>query len=683
MLLEPPPKGLGIPVITILLEGGTDALYEVRDNLMHGQPCVVIAGSGRSADILAYAYKNTERDPVSGNYCIKEGHIRHMEELMHDCFADRLSGKLGKMRGKEFINWIMDCIRYSDLISVFDINRDENLDKTILSALLLGKDLTVQSQMYLSMIWNRVDIAEEKIFKNRSFTLKETDLYEVMNHSLILDRLDFVELLIMNGFSMYKFLTVKRLRELYNDGVVRHPHLLVQIKRRVGPCDYIYLNTIHKLLTFFMKTHTYSLYEMDKPPTKEAIQDVIENSLKKFDHPFFELFIWAVLCNRGSLREYFWSKSGSPLVASLFASTFYGVLIQLYKLSDTKEIRCLKESYMNKANSMMEIAYAKDLEKSLSLVEKTSERFNGKTLIQLSYTGNLKSFIANQPCQRVIRSTWQRGFWKMDTWAILLTIFIPIFVMHPTFIYTPFFGNQNEVRIWQRILRFYKAPIVKYTCNVISYVLFLLLYTSVALFNFEWKFQVAEIILYLWLLILILDEFIELFSQPYCGLVQKFKGHMSNVWNRFDLLICFVATLGFVLKNFQTTFPVSRVLFALNCSLLYCRLFRVYHASWTLGPKLVVFHRMISEIVTFMMLLIVFILGYGAASQALLNPHREFIISDMPQMISNIVYLPYWQMYGELNLESIVNENKTVCYEEDFCEDFTAYNHVTVFFLAI
>ena len=52
-LLEPPPKGLGIPVITILLEGGTDALYEVRDNLMHGQPCVLIAGSGCSADILA------------------------------------------------------------------------------------------------------------------------------------------------------------------------------------------------------------------------------------------------------------------------------------------------------------------------------------------------------------------------------------------------------------------------------------------------------------------------------------------------------------------------------------------------------------------------------------------------------------------------------------------------------
>ena len=40
-------------------------------------------------------------------------------------------------------------------------------------------------------------------------------------------------------------------------------------------------------------------------------------------------------------------------------------------------------------------------------------------------------------------------------------------------------------------------------------------------------------------------------------------------------------------------------------------------------------------------------------------------------------------MYGELNLESIVHENKTVCYENAFCEDFTVYNHITIPLLAV
>ena len=77
------------------------------------------------------------------------------------------------------MNWISECIYYSDLIIVFDINHEENLDKKILSALLLGKDLTIQSKMYLSMVWNRVDIAVEKIFKDNHFSFNESDLYEV------------------------------------------------------------------------------------------------------------------------------------------------------------------------------------------------------------------------------------------------------------------------------------------------------------------------------------------------------------------------------------------------------------------------------------------------------------------------------------------------------------------------
>ena len=63
-LMQPAPKGLGVPVITLLLEGGSDAINEVRDNLASGQPCVIVDGSGRAADILSYAYKNAVKKKV-------------------------------------------------------------------------------------------------------------------------------------------------------------------------------------------------------------------------------------------------------------------------------------------------------------------------------------------------------------------------------------------------------------------------------------------------------------------------------------------------------------------------------------------------------------------------------------------------------------------------------------------
>ena len=67
---------------------------------------------------------------------------------------------------------------------------------------------------------------------------------------------------------------------------------------------------------------------------------------------------------------------------------------------------------------------------------------------------------------------------------------------------------------------------------------------------------------------------------------------------------------GFVLKNWEETFGVSRVMFAINLFLLYMRILRMYHASLALGPKLVIMQRMLPEIASFLFLLIIFILGY-------------------------------------------------------------------------
>ena len=48
--------------MTLLLEGGKDAIRIVKERLKSGIACVVIEGSGRAADIIAYAYKNAMKN---------------------------------------------------------------------------------------------------------------------------------------------------------------------------------------------------------------------------------------------------------------------------------------------------------------------------------------------------------------------------------------------------------------------------------------------------------------------------------------------------------------------------------------------------------------------------------------------------------------------------------------------
>lgn len=51
---------MGVPVVTVVLEGGEDALKAVKESVKHGIPAVVVEGTRRAADILAFAHHNCE-----------------------------------------------------------------------------------------------------------------------------------------------------------------------------------------------------------------------------------------------------------------------------------------------------------------------------------------------------------------------------------------------------------------------------------------------------------------------------------------------------------------------------------------------------------------------------------------------------------------------------------------------
>lgn len=50
--------GLGIPVILVCVEGGFDAIIDCNHSIKANIPLVVCEGTGRAADIVAYAYNN-------------------------------------------------------------------------------------------------------------------------------------------------------------------------------------------------------------------------------------------------------------------------------------------------------------------------------------------------------------------------------------------------------------------------------------------------------------------------------------------------------------------------------------------------------------------------------------------------------------------------------------------------
>lgn len=74
-----------------------------------------------------------------------------------------------------------------------------------------GKKISAKNERVLSI----AKAAETFYYFSLTFS-KVNSLEQAMMDALVLDRVDFVKLLIENGVNMQRFLTIPRLEELYN-----------------------------------------------------------------------------------------------------------------------------------------------------------------------------------------------------------------------------------------------------------------------------------------------------------------------------------------------------------------------------------------------------------------------------------------------------------------------------------
>ncbi|XP_054858149.1 transient receptor potential cation channel subfamily M member 7 [Eublepharis macularius] len=200
--------GQGVPVVALIFEGGPNVILTVLEYLQESPPVpvVVCEGTGRAADILAYVHKQTEE---GGS--IPDGAEPEIISTIKKTF------NFGQSEAVHLFQTLLECMKKKELITVFHIGSDEHqdIDVAILTALLKGTNASAFDQLVLTLAWDRVDIAKNHVFVYGQQWLVGS-LEQAMLDALVMDRVAFVKLLIENGVSMHKFLTIPRLEELYN-----------------------------------------------------------------------------------------------------------------------------------------------------------------------------------------------------------------------------------------------------------------------------------------------------------------------------------------------------------------------------------------------------------------------------------------------------------------------------------
>ncbi|KAM4876665.1 transient receptor potential cation channel subfamily M member 3 isoform 1-T1 [Thomomys bottae] len=454
-LLDPIGIGQGVPVVALIVEGGPNVISIVLEYLRDTPPVPVVVcdGSGRASDILAFGHKYSE-----------EG------GLINESLRDQLLVTIQKTftytrtQAQHLFIILMECMKKKELITVFRMGSEghQDIDLAILTALLKGANASAPDQLSLALAWDRVDIARSQIFiYGQQWPVGS--LEQAMLDALVLDRVDFVKLLIENGVSMHRFLTISRLEELYN---TRHGpsntlyHLVRDVKKREYPGfgwiyfkgnlppDYrISLIDIGLVIEYLMggayrcnytrkrfRTLYHNLFGPKRPKAlkllgmeddiplrrgrkttkkreEEVDIDLDDPEINHFPFPFHELMVWAVLMKRQKMALFFWQHGEEAMAKALVACKLCKAMAHEASENDmvddiSQELNHNSRDFGQLAVELLDQSYKQDEQLAMKLLTYELKNWSNATCLQLAVAAKHRDFIAHTCSQMLLTDMW-------------------------------------------------------------------------------------------------------------------------------------------------------------------------------------------------------------------------------------------------------------------------------------
>ncbi|CAG9862478.1 unnamed protein product [Phyllotreta striolata] len=422
-----------IPIVCLVIEGGTNTIRAVLEYVTDEPPVPVVVcdGSGRAADIISFMCKYE----CSVLKSMKEYIIATIQRAF-EVGAELAEGLFGEL---------MHCVENKHLITVFRIadkydQKPQELDQTILTALFKSQHLSPTEQLSLALTWNRADIARSEIFVYGQ-EWPAGALEDAMIKALEHDRCDFVKLLLENGVSMRKFLTIPRLENLYNSkqGPSNTLGYILRDVRPHIPPGYIYtLHDIGLVINKLMGGAYRALY------TRRKFRPIYAKIMNKghsmantsgrnlgamglipgcipggaspclFDYPFNELLIWAVLMKRHKMALLMWQHGEEALAKALVACKLYKAMAHEAAEDDMEteiyeELRAYGKEFENIALEVLDYCYRQDDDQTQQLLTCELQNWSGHTCLSLAVTANHRALLAHPCSQIILADLWMGG----------------------------------------------------------------------------------------------------------------------------------------------------------------------------------------------------------------------------------------------------------------------------------
>eukprot|EP00040_Diaphanoeca_grandis_P036197 m.229986 g.229986 ORF g.229986 m.229986 type:complete len:1663 (+) comp33568_c1_seq1:170-5158(+) len=386
---------------------------------------------------------------------------------------------------------------------------------------------------------------------------------------------------------------------------------------------------------------------------------------------FQELMIWAVVMNRKELALYFWQMGGHAIANALIASTIYnGIanhqsIVTKGKMADVVErMTENSEEFEKHALGVMSICYSQDPALAQDILEHGLSEYawlgNQYDCLELAESANNLDFVSHPACQAVIERKWKAK--KSPTLVAYLKEQL-----------------RPETR-FEKFTRKAQSPQNKFRLDVCAYMLFVVLLAFTSLEKIEVQtMSSAEWILCVWVSLLLFEELRQTLvldeGEPYSfyALGLCIKEYWGDIWNKLDI---FIFIVYYIAAGLRLSYPETNVvrdvkaLYGVTMILATVRFSHFFNVLPGLGPKFLILGNLIPSLLHYLVLLLIFIVPYGVFIQSVINPFVPLAGESAFSDIMRVLYIPYFQMYGELMLEDLHAHStcKGEYYLFDHCE---------------
>uniref|UniRef100_A0A4W5LAJ9 Transient receptor potential cation channel, subfamily M, member 6 n=1 Tax=Hucho hucho TaxID=62062 RepID=A0A4W5LAJ9_9TELE len=684
----------GVPVVCVVVEGGPDIVSMVLEYVssVPPVPVFVFEGSGRAADLLAFLHKQTAIDR---------------------CGVMIFNPGLG-------LTWVNHPILahfylHKTQITIFDSESEDQqeADCAILTATLKGTKASPGEQLSTALAWDRADIAKKHILvygqhwqvkKNNShptvmkeLTRHKSSLEQAMLDALVMDRVGFVKLLIDNGMTMNRFLTVSRLEELYNTQqgpTDNFLHLLVEdVKQTHIPKGYrVSIIDVGQVIEYliggayrstYTRKHFRAHYNLLYAHCKETGRDSSgplnkkrrQQSSELGDSPLFvynfnDLFVWAVLQRRQQMALFLWQHGEEAMARATVACKLYRAMAYEFRQSNmddttAEQLKTYSMDFGQLAVDVLDRVFRQNERMAMKLLTSEMEAWSHFTCLQMAVSSRLRPFVSHSCTQMLLTDLWTgRLNMRKNSWfkvrlskslcpggqivfteirrATLYSWWESCSVPEADTI-TPV---TTQCFFWtRRLYDFYTAPVVKFWFHTMSYLAFLMLFSYTVLVKMEDRPSTQEWLVIAYIISTAVEKTREVFMSEPRKPSQKLKVWFGEYWNVTDFLAIVLFLVGLGLRWDSGSYRTAgRITYCLDIIFWYVRVLDLLAVNQHAGAYLTMITKMTSNMFYIVVMMAIVLLSFGVSRKAILSPDEALSWS----LLKDVVNQPYWMMFGEV-----------------------------------